>query len=236
LWRAIKTEILFVPMADKKTLRLDILPPAQRRVWNELSTLPNEFVLYGGTAVALQLGHRQSVDFDFFSNRSFDTHQLDLDLSILRDATITQREPNSLSAVVEREGPVKLSFFGVPKLPRLLLPMIAHDNGLRIASLLDLLGTKLSIVQMRAEAKDYLDIDAILKDGGLTIESGLASAAALYGQPFNPQAALKALVYFEEDTLRGLPDAVKSRLLRSVQKADLDRLPFMPIPHYRPAP
>ena len=48
--------------------RLDILPPEQRRLWNELGSVPTEFVLYGGTAIALHLGHRDSVDFDFFAN------------------------------------------------------------------------------------------------------------------------------------------------------------------------
>ena len=51
--------------------RLDILPPAQRRLWNELGSTPPDFVLYGGTALALRLGHRQSEDFDFFSSYSF---------------------------------------------------------------------------------------------------------------------------------------------------------------------
>jgi len=48
-------------------LRLDILPPAQLALWPELRQIPAHFVLYGGTAIALRLGHRQSVDFDFFT-------------------------------------------------------------------------------------------------------------------------------------------------------------------------
>ncbi|MBF0334499.1 MAG: nucleotidyl transferase AbiEii/AbiGii toxin family protein, partial [Alphaproteobacteria bacterium] len=52
--------------------RLDILPPAQRRLWDALSAVPPEFVLYGGTAIALHLGHRRSVDFDFFGEDGFD--------------------------------------------------------------------------------------------------------------------------------------------------------------------
>lgn len=59
-------------MTDDFTPRLDILPKPQRQIWDELAAVPPEFVLYGGTAVALHLGHRQSLDFDFFGNRSFD--------------------------------------------------------------------------------------------------------------------------------------------------------------------
>jgi hypothetical protein len=48
--------------------RLDILPDAQRRLWPELARTPDNFTLYGGTAIALRLGHRQSADFYFGSS------------------------------------------------------------------------------------------------------------------------------------------------------------------------
>jgi hypothetical protein len=47
--------------------KLNTLPPAQRAIWPLLAEIPRHFVLYGGTAVALRLGHRVSVDFDFFA-------------------------------------------------------------------------------------------------------------------------------------------------------------------------
>ena len=50
-------------------IRLDRLPAPQRAMWeSDLPGLPPHFVLYGGTAIALHLGHRESVDFDFFSS------------------------------------------------------------------------------------------------------------------------------------------------------------------------
>ena len=49
--------------------RLEILPVVQKAIWPELSPCKDlGFVLYGGTAIALRLGHRASVDFDFFSH------------------------------------------------------------------------------------------------------------------------------------------------------------------------
>lgn len=51
---------------------LSILPPPQLQLWPELDATPEAFTLYGGTALALRLGHRASVDFDFFSNQPFD--------------------------------------------------------------------------------------------------------------------------------------------------------------------
>jgi hypothetical protein len=123
--------------------RLDILPPPQRRLWDELSAMPPEFVLYGGTALALHLGHRESVDFDFFGNKPLDPAQLVPAVPFLAGAVVTQREPNTFSCTVDRGGVVKLSFFGVPGIPRLAPPLIAPGNGLQVASLLDLAGTKL---------------------------------------------------------------------------------------------
>ena len=85
---------------------LEILPAAQRRLWNEFSAVPEEFVLYGGTAVALRIAHRHSIDFDFFGNRALDPSALETDVPFLRGAKIVQRERNTLSAVVERDGDV----------------------------------------------------------------------------------------------------------------------------------
>ncbi len=214
-------------MSDSFSPRLDKLPPPQRRLWDELVDVPPEFVLYGGTAIALHLGHRESADFDFFGNRPLDPTRLALDIPFLASAEITQREPNTLSCLVDRGGQVKLSFFGLPEIPRLQAPSIARDNRLQIASLLDLAGTKASVVQMRAEAKDYIDIDALLTNGRIDLPAALAAARAIYGTQFNPQITLKALTYFEDGSLPRLPQDMKDRLARAVSAVDLDRLPVV---------
>lgn len=214
--------------------RLDVLAPPQRRLWDELAATPSEFALYGGTALALHLGHRQSVDFDFFGDKPLDPAKLALAIPFLAGAVVTQREPNTLSCIVDRGGPVKLSFFGVPGVPRLRPPLIAPDNGLQVASLLDLAGAKASVVQMRAEAKDYIDIDALLADGRIDLPLALASARAIHGAAFNPQITLKALSYFEDGDLRRLPSETKDRLARAARAVDLDRLPAVAIADGRP--
>jgi len=204
---------------------LEILPTAQKVLWSELSAVPNEFVLYGGTALALHLGHRDSVDFDFFSNHALDLSALESDISFLKGARIIQREKNTLSAIIERGDSVKVSFFGVPNLPRLMPTHIAEANGLQVASLIDLAGTKASVVQMRAEAKDYIDIDALLRIGKVDLATGLAAAQRLYGPSFNPEITLKALSYFDDGDLRALPEEMKTRLATAAREVDLERLP-----------
>jgi len=214
-------------VSEPFTPRLDILPQPQRRLWDELADVPSEFVLYGETAIALHLGHRQSVDFDFFGDKSLDPTKLTLALPFLAGATVTQREPNTLSCIVDRGGQVKLSFFGLPGIPRLQPPLIAPDNGLQIASLLDLAGMKASVVQMRAEAKDYVDIDALLTDGRIDLPMALASARAIYSAQFNPQITLKALSYFDDGNVRRLPQDMKDRLARAARAVDLDQIPTL---------
>jgi hypothetical protein len=210
--------------------RLSILPPPQRRLWAELGAVLEQFVLYGRTALALHFGHRQSVDFDFFGNKALDPAKLAPAVSFLADAIVTQREPNSFSCFVDRGGAVKLSFFGLPDLPRLSPPLVAPDNGLKIASLLDLAGTKVAVVQMRAEAKDYIDIDALLTDGRIDLPTALAAGRAIYGMQFNPQSTLKALSYFGDGNLHRLARPVKDRLAKAARGVDLDHLPSIAAP------
>jgi hypothetical protein len=209
------------------TAHLEVLPPPQRRLWDELGQVPWEFTLYGGTALALRLGHRQSIDFDFFGDRDLDPMTFADSVAFLKDANVIQRDRNTYSAIVEREGPVKVSFFGVPALHRLEEPDIA-GNGLRIASLLDLAGTKAFVVQVRGEAKDYLDIDALVRSG-IDLPQALGAAKAIYGPSFNPQITLKALSYYEDGNLARLPDDVKDRLAAAARDVDLDHLPDISI-------
>ena len=89
------------------TPKLEIFPPAQRRLWDELEQTPQEFVLYGGTALALRLGHRHSEDFDFFSNASFVPDSLRGRIPYLQGAEVSQIEANTLTTIVDRDGRLK---------------------------------------------------------------------------------------------------------------------------------
>jgi hypothetical protein len=98
--------------------RLDILPEAQRKIWPRLAVIPGDFTLYGGTAIALRLGHRPSVDFDFFSDVELDETRKATLLKLVEaggDQSVLQNEKNTLSFTVEHsDAPVKLSFCGGP--------------------------------------------------------------------------------------------------------------------------
>ena len=194
--------------------RLDILPESQRRLWPRLAAIRDSgFVLYGGTAVALRLGHRQSVDFDFFSHREFRPEMLIREFRLLADAPIVQESPNTLTVLVPGEqGPVKISFFGGLTFGRLDEPQTTPDEVMVVASMLDLLAHKLKVILQRVESKDYLDIDALLRTG-TTLAEGLAGAQALYPN-FPVQEALKALTYFKGGDLEALSRDVREHLIR----------------------
>jgi len=208
------------------TSNLSILPEPQRQLWSELKATPKSFVLYKGTALALRLGHRQSEDFDFFSNQPFHPDSLRDRIPYLKNAEMTQFQDNTLTALVDRNGPVKLSFFGSLGIKRAQDPDIAEENGIQVASLLDLLASKLKTVQSRAQAKDYRDILATF-DAGLCLAEGLAAAAAIYGKNFNGVLSLKALTYFEDGDLPSLTPTIQKRLLAAATSVNLKGLPLV---------
>jgi hypothetical protein len=195
----------------------DALPPPQRELWPQLAaSVELGLVLYGGTAIALRLGHRNSIDFDFFTEKPLSRQQLEQNFAFLGQSKVIQDRPDTLSVLAPvREGSVKVSFFGEIEIGRAGVPQRTPDGVLQVASLLDLLATKLKVLQQRIEAKDYSDVAAILK-AGMRLESGLAAATALYSPAFQPSEAIKALTYFEGGDLAALPPDDKQTLTRAV--------------------
>jgi hypothetical protein len=198
--------------------QLDILPAAQRALWPRLADVRrHSFVLYDGTAVALYLGHRESIDFDFFTHLPFQPDELIERHHFLDGAEILQSQKNTLTAITAGAdlGGVKISFFGGLRFGRLSRPQETPDAVMNVSSPEDLLAHKLKTILQRVETKDYLDVDALLQSG-LSLSAGLAGAQLLF-PAFAPQECLKALTYFEDEGLRELPEALEERLLNAVR-------------------
>jgi len=202
-------------------MHLDILPPAQRAFWDDdLDTIPRGWVVYGGTAIALHLGHRQSRDFDFFATDPLDRTALRRGCPVLADARTLQDEPDTLTVVAEKAGvPIKLSFFGGIGLGRVGEPL--RVNGVaRVASRLDLLATKLATVTQRIEPRDYVDIAALLT-AGLSINEGVAALLALYGNQASGLQSVKTIAWFRDGDLEAvLPGDVRELLTRAAAAYD----------------
>jgi hypothetical protein len=200
---------------------LDILPASQRALWPSLAgTRKFGMVLYGGTAIALRLGHRTSVDFDFFKSGDLPSRDAMLEqFPFLTEAKTLQVRLNTLTVLtvpIENAGPVKVSFFGGISFGRVGVPQTTNDGIVEVASFDDLMGTKLKVILQRIEAKDYQDIAAMLRYG-VSLERGLASARAMYGPAFQPSEALKALVYFRGGDLDKLSQKDREMLIKAVQ-------------------
>ena len=202
--------------------RLDILPPGQRRLWPLLLPLKDMgYCLYGGTALALRYGHRQSVDFDFFSDRPLDRNGLEISLPWVTDTTPLRSDPKTLVVLASpprSRRKVKVSFFGGLAFGRVGEPELTDDGVVLAASVRDLMATKLKVLFDRVEPRDYLDIVALLKNK-VSLSQGLADARALFGNPFSPAECMRILCWFDEPELASLPDRCKRTLAREVKEA-----------------
>jgi hypothetical protein len=179
---------------------LDVLPQAQRELWPQLRELPPHFVLYGGTAIALRLGHRVSVDFDFFTDKALGgagKQELLGTVSWLADADILQTDRDTLTVSLKRNAPIKISFFGAIKNGCVSAPSRTNDDVTCIASMEDLFAHKLKVIHDRAEGKDYQDIACMLMQGQ-NLAQGLAAKEALFGTAVPPMVTLKALAYVDD--------------------------------------
>lgn len=195
---------------------LDILPKNQRLLWEELAPVAKYgFVLYGGTATALQLGHRESLDFDFFTENTFIPQTLASLFDITRHAELTQEEPNTLSVKTNQD--VKISFFGGITIGRIGVPLVAKPVPVVVASLEDLMVTKLAALFGRIEVKDYQDIAAMIRHG-VSLARGLAGGEALYGNAFQPCEALKALTWFHGKELETLDREDRETLVNAARE------------------
>lgn len=174
---------MFYNILDKK--RLDILPL--------LKNFKKVFYLAGGTALALQMGHRDSVDFDFFGPENIDTKKLFEEISetfkghkILK----IQEEKNTLTVLIDDN--IKLSFFGYKYK---LLDNPTEDENFRIASVEDIACMKLSAITSRASNKDYIDLYYILQK--ISLEDILEKVSQKLPD-LGTSLILKSLVYFDD--------------------------------------
>jgi hypothetical protein len=195
--------------------KTEVLPKPQQEAWPLLAPASGlSFVLYGGTAVALHLGHRQSSDFDFFRSAPLDKKELAASFPFMPDAQTMQEDDNTMVVIVPMaSGQVRVSFFGGLNIGRINDPLQTADSILLVASLDDLLATKLKTILDRAEAKDYQDIAAILS-AGFSLERALGAFKAMWRK--DPGLPLRALGYFKDGDLPSLPKADQD-LLRAAR-------------------
>ena len=94
---------------------------------------------------------------------------------------------------------------------------------MQVASLLDLAGMKMRVIQMRASWKDYVDIHALVSHG-IDLSAALGAAKAI-DRSFESATSIRALQFYGDGTLDRVPAAIQHDLTRWAQEVDLTRLP-----------
>ncbi len=174
-------------------LHLNILDQKRQQLLPLITAVGKSFYLAGGTALALQIGHRDSIDFDFFIEGNIDTLVLWIkiqDIFFRYKLIKTQNELNTLSCIID--GDIRLSFFGY-NYPLIQTP--SEESELKLASIFDIGCMKLSAITSRATFKDYVDLHFILQQISLReLFEGMSKKFPTLDQGL----VLKSLVYFDD--------------------------------------
>lgn len=182
----------------------EFLAPKTRSVFTALGQLNflRKFYLAGGTALAWQIGHRQSIDLDFFSDQKFDNEKIKRALLPLGKIKIINEEKNTLHVAV---NDVLVSFLYYPY-PMLYKTILA--DKIFLASWQDISAMKLSAVANRGSKKDFIDLYFILQK--ISLAEILKIFAKKY-RAFDYSVAhlLKSLVYFDDADKEPLPKMLK---------------------------
>lgn len=120
----------------------------------------NKFRLFGGTALALQIGHRVSTDADFVSEESFDRDDLILEINKLFKHKVQNTRQNHVGVYMEING-IKVDFVSWNN-PFIRKAVVIDD--MRLMHKTEIITTKLNAVLNRGEKKDYIDIAFILNE------------------------------------------------------------------------
>ena len=178
-----------------------VLPP---EAWSTVKTLDKgsmlePWILAGGTALALQLGHRISIDLDFFIAESFDPQALRRKLAGLGAIEVQAMGPDTLH--VSLDG-VRLTYLR-SEVPFLYEPV--EYRGLRLADARDIAAMKIVAVASRGSKKDFVDLHAYLMAGATFADLMRTVRQRYRSTKFNEMHLLRSLVYFDDAEAEPMP-------------------------------
>lgn len=170
----------------------EILTDEQKVLLPVLKQFYKEFGLVGGTAVALHIGHRRSIDFDLFAEKKFSN--LHLRRAISKFVPIGKELVNKLGEFTIFVQGVKITFYHYPftiDYPERL------DTYLKLPDLLTLAAMKAYALGQRAKWKDYVDLYYILKKFH-SISQIVEKTRQIFGSEFNEKIFRVQLAYFKD--------------------------------------
>lgn len=165
---------------------------------DQMSLLPvirefkREYYLVGGTAIALYLGHRRSIDFDLFKFSMISAKKNVEKLSRSNvDFTITRNVTEQLNLIANN---VKMTFF---QYPFQIEAKNDFEKVIRIPDLLDLAAMKAYALGRRSKWKDYVDLFFLLKDK-FTLQQIIDRSIMIFGDLFSDKLFRSQLSYFDD--------------------------------------
>jgi hypothetical protein len=170
----------------------EILNRNQQDLLPLISSFKREYYLVGGTAIALYIGHRRSIDFDLFKLSDIN-HKRNLDkiAKFHLPFTVTRRVKEQMNLTINE---VKMTFF---QYPFNIQAETSFDKYIQLPSLLDLAAMKAYALGHQSKWKDYVDLYFLLKDY-FSIDEISHSAERIFGELFSDKLFRAQLVYFKD--------------------------------------
>lgn len=184
-------------------LYYETISPSTLELLKSIQSIPalQDTYLVGGTSLALQMGHRKSIDLDIFGSIQTPVSEIRQVLAVEHTVQVLKESRNINICLVDG---VKVDFVNYSY--SLLKPMVVQDN-LRLASVEDIAAMKISAVIGRGTKKDFIDLYFLLKSYSLKDILDFYSAKYPDGTLF---IALKSLTYFEDAEPDPMPEMLET--------------------------
>lgn len=171
-----------------------ILTTKARELFPKLSNFKDAFYLAGDTGLALQIGHRVSVDFDLFSAEPIKKTLLKKVEEVFSDESREILVNNSKELTLTIGG-VKFTFLHYPF--EIILPLV-EVLPIPLLSIREIFAGKAYTIGRRGELKDYIDIYTGIKDGHVLLHDIIELATKKFNVAFNDRLFLEQLVYLDD--------------------------------------
>lgn len=170
----------------------EILSPEQVVLLDVVKLFSDSFGLVGGTAIALHIGHRESIDYDLFSLNEFSNQKIRR--KILRKAKIDVVARDETGQFTLSIDGVRFTFF---QFPYKINYSESFDHIIKLPDILTLAAMKAFALGRRAKWKDYVDLFFILKNHH-TVSEITAKGKELFANEFNEKIFRTQLAYFKD--------------------------------------
>lgn len=198
-------------------LYLETVESSTLELLKKLQRLPvlEQTRLVGGTALALQLGHRKSIDLDFFGTVDCEAEYLRESIAGIASLTILKESPHIHIYIVDGIK-VDIVNYKYPWLDDVVL-----EQGLRLASVSDIVAMKITAIIGRGTKKDFIDIAFLLHH--FSLEEILHFYAAKYNDS-SVFMAMKSLAYFDDAEADPMPDMFVNQSWQQVKAYILSKI------------